>query len=667
MQPRASRHAAMPPTDLKRLRTREPDINPTPRNGDGTHAKLGPRSFPGAIRCIARRNMRRRRTIAVTIIIWLLGCASGIHWLVTTHVQESHNLARSDFAQSFDILDQRLNQNEVLLTGLTALLRLSRPHKQPELRQYANHMLARYPHLYTVGYQPLVEDGERDAFEQRMSRELGRSFRIRDFSFESDRTWRVSPRRSSYYPVTFMAPELANAAEVIGYDVYSDPVTRKAVDESATRSKPVAASPFDLVEGGRGYIFLQAITSSETGNGRTALQTPAQHLISLLVHADNLMEGMPLAIGAVLTLRHSGVQPQSDAMLGRRALASGDTGPWAWLPALPRLQLHQRHASAIQPIELQMETQPEWNAFHWSQGLMALVGWTLLVLAGYLGSNHLRHAKQETERASGQARQALKDLSSAEERAQTRRASVLSELGASFAHELNQPLTAVVAYSQAALRLLQGNIPMSPEALAEIRHNLQANTEQALRAGDLLTKLRALVRPQNLERKAVALEDIVQDALRLEQSRLDALQAQIVIRTSATPAYCTGDAVLLEQVFANLLRNAAEAMSEQPPNQNSLWVEISHQATEVRVDLRDTGPGMNDQQLSRAFHPFQSTKPNGLGMGLVICETIVSAHGGEIFLARAAEGGTQVSVRLPALNREYEARQPSSNNPTQNP
>lgn len=245
----------------------------------------------------------------LSLAVWMAGSIAGTAWLVTRFVARVHTGSQTALDQAHLVIRQRLDQNEALLEGLSALLRSSRSGGFPALRQCADAMLARYPHLYTIGYQPRVAQAERITFERDMSERLGRRFRIRDFSFEGDRAWRVAPQRAFHFPVTFMAPALNEALDVIGYDVYSDAATRVAIERSAVSGQAIAAPPFDLVEGGRGYIFLRALQLPDNG-GHTGTVTP-NHLISLLVSADKLLEGAAIPPNGTLVLQQvdDGSQP----------------------------------------------------------------------------------------------------------------------------------------------------------------------------------------------------------------------------------------------------------------------------------------------------------------------------------------------------------------------
>lgn len=581
--------------------------------------------------------------------LWLAGSGFLGYRLVLQHTQVEQAQATADFERSFSLLSQRLDQNQALLDGLAALLLASRDPVLPQLRAYANEMLARYPHLYTIGHQPLVVHGQRARFEHQMEVHFARDFQIRDFSFDSDRRWRVASERPFYYPVIFMAPELRAARDVIGYDIYSDAATRSAIDESSTSSRPVAAPPFDLVEGGRGYIFLRVLRQQPvTGNPKEA---PGDHVISLLVHADRLLLGASSPAHATLTLRNR----SSSTVLAHREPASetaASTRPLSlpsWLQ-LPTLQLVRFHSTAHQPLELDMHLQTRWRDMPWAKWLEAVLVWTLTIAAGLMVLRQLQRLRSSAVHSEQKALRLQHDLQASEQRSTVRHQRVLEDVAAGIAHELNQPLMAVVGYNQTALRLMAQQDPKSAQGVDEIRRHLQASSQQALRAGELLGKLRQLVRQHSVQRSPVALQDVVLNALQLEQSRLVAASVQVHTRLPDTPAVVVGDATLLEQLVSNLLRNATEALMEaRTVGERRIDVELAIQedSSTCRLTVQDNGPGMSDEQLVQAFHPFQSTKPGGLGIGLVVCDTIAHAHGGHMEAHTLPGNGAQFVLQLP--------------------
>lgn len=237
-----------------------------------------------------------------------------------------HPETQAAFDRLYTRIAQRLEQNEALLDGLVALLRAVADRGYEHLRHYSTEILSRYPHIHTVGYQVRVEHAQRGEFEQRMSAVLGRQYLIRDYSIEGNRSWRVAPPRAFYYPATFMAPEVAGAQDVIGYDGYGDALFRAAIDRAGSDDRGVATLPFDLIEGGRGYVFLRAFDLDESKSAR-----PGAHVVSLLVRADGLIDGEPMPAGARVELRRRGDDNSVQAVVAAARGATGDAATTTWL------------------------------------------------------------------------------------------------------------------------------------------------------------------------------------------------------------------------------------------------------------------------------------------------------------------------------------------------
>ena len=241
------------------------------------------------------------------------------------------------------------------------------------------------------------------------------------------------------------------------------------------------------------------------------------------------------------------------------------------------------------------------------------------------------------------------------EAAHASRAATLGELAAGLAHELNQPLAAIMTNVQASRRLLTSEQP--PMALVgEILDDIASDD---VRAVEIIRRMRALLVKGQVDVQPLDLNELVGDVLRLVAS--DAILRRIRVHRRVEPDLpgITGDRVQLQQVILNLVVNGLEAMSEMPAARRHLTIE-----TDLREDglvaftVRDHGPGIAPELLGKIYEPFFSTKSDGLGMGLSICRSITEAHGGRLRAANHPSGGAVFEFALPVatVDRPPETR-----------
>jgi C4-dicarboxylate-specific signal transduction histidine kinase len=223
------------------------------------------------------------------------------------------------------------------------------------------------------------------------------------------------------------------------------------------------------------------------------------------------------------------------------------------------------------------------------------------------------------------------------------RVSALGELVGSLAHEINSPLGAVLNNAEAAQRFIADGHGVE----AEVRSCLEDIAKDATRAGEVIRRIRSVMRREAWHPVALDVGAVVRDALHLVMA--DARDRGATVEVSLPPALPTvsGDEVQLVQVILNLVLNALDAVSGQPDARRSVRIAAEPVEHGVAIRVADSGPGVPPAVAARVFEPFYTTKPAGLGMGLAITRSIVEAHGGAIGVARGPEGGAEFTVVLP--------------------
>ena len=215
------------------------------------------------------------------------------------------------------------------------------------------------------------------------------------------------------------------------------------------------------------------------------------------------------------------------------------------------------------------------------------------------------------------------------ELARSARVSRTGAMTASIAHEINQPLAAIVANANAALRW----IARTPPDVAEARESLEQIVRESQRAADMIQSVRSMFKSKELACVSVDLNQLIHEVLALAQDTLK--KHGVVVRTELNEALIpvTGNRVQLQQVLFNLVTNAIEAM-ELVADRRMLVKSELESSGEVRVTVEDSGSGIQPKVINRIFTSFVTTKADGMGMGLSICRSIIESHGGRLWLLR---------------------------------
>lgn len=298
-------------------------------------------------------------------------------------------------------------------------------------------------------------------------------------------------------------------------------------------------------------------------------------------------------------------------------------------------------ASPSQPFQLVLNRTLPWSAAPWGQ---VALWWAavLAVAAALLTAQRQRVARRRAEE--------LLRLG------QVGRLNAMGELAAGMAHELNQPLTAVLASTQAAQRLLAEGSDELPTVQRALAHSVQ----QARRASDVVARLRRLMQPPDTDAplQPLPLAETARSVLHLLAPEAERLGVQPELRAAAGLPRVMAEPVALEQIVHNLVQNALQALSQVPAAQRRLTLRVeAQQAHTVSLVVHDTGPGFTPESLARAFEPFYTTRGHapagagtvgGLGLGLSLCETLAANLGGVLSARNHPDGGAELSLALPA-------------------
>jgi len=219
----------------------------------------------------------------------------------------------------------------------------------------------------------------------------------------------------------------------------------------------------------------------------------------------------------------------------------------------------------------------------------------------------------------------------------------VNEMTASLAHELNQPLAAILSNAQAALRFLKSDKP----DLNEFREIIQDIISDDQRAGNVIRSLRSMVKREEVDRSPIILNNVLSDVIEIFHTESIFRNVHVETELDGSLPPVLGDKVQLQQVVLNLILNAADAMSQNPLERRKIILWSGVKDDRIRVTVRDFGPGIDKVNLEHIFDPFFTTKRAGLGIGLAVCHTIVEAHGGRIWAENNPDGGATFVIELP--------------------
>jgi len=227
----------------------------------------------------------------------------------------------------------------------------------------------------------------------------------------------------------------------------------------------------------------------------------------------------------------------------------------------------------------------------------------------------------------------------------TSRVTALGELSASIAHEVNQPLAAVITSGNACKRWLEDDTAPN---LDKARSAIGRMVDDARRASDIIVHVRNLARKRASVREQVNINRLVTETVSLAHSELENHRISLKFDCPEHAPTVHGDRIQLQQSLLNLLLNAIEAMSDASQHVRRLEVRVRQIDNSVEVSVSDTGPGISPAEMERIFEPFHTNKPNGMGMGLAIVSSVVESHGGSLRVEANRPRGVIMTVTLPA-------------------
>jgi PAS domain S-box-containing protein len=288
----------------------------------------------------------------------------------------------------------------------------------------------------------------------------------------------------------------------------------------------------------------------------------------------------------------------------------------------------------LKPEEVQFRIHRKDGKIRWIEHVCQPVRDPQGVFLGFRASNRDVTARIQAELDAQKHRSEMTHIS---------RIATLGELSASLAHELNQPLTAILSNAQAARRFLTGNT-VDPDEVNEILNDI-INDDK--RAADMIKRLRTLMRKKELEFTSLDLNKVIRGVSELANREAFTKDVPLVLELADGLPQVRGDVIHLEQVILNLILNGCEAMADLDHQSRELRIlTANHDENAVRVSLRDQGTGIDEGHMTNIFEAFYTTKPEGMGMGLSICRSIIEAHGGRLWAENNPDKGATVSFTV---------------------
>ncbi|MCU0935754.1 MAG: CHASE domain-containing protein [Gammaproteobacteria bacterium] len=605
--------------------------------------------------------------------LWLVATAGLLALVLSLEGREAEKRFRQQANLVFATLQEKAHVNDVVLEGFAAALRSLPPTDDGRVREYARAMLARYPHLFKLAVSPRVPGEHRAAFEAQMQAMGYPDFRVRTFAYDTDRTWRPVPPAEVHYPVAFLEPDTAGAERtILGLDAFSAPQLRAALIEALERNGTASTVPFELTEGGRGYVLFRPVCASyqESCSGEAAEVTP-RLAAGLVVLAGSLVDCGPdrsVPLGCALYFDETRRDPAW--VVFERPAPDHATALERLL--FPSLRFDRQLTGSVQRFLFTASQQLGFRTFNVVPALsvlaVSLAGLTLVLVS--------LSARARSEREREQAYLALaEERRRLDERVQARTGE-LSRLNAEL-HQENDARRAAeerLALKEREARGLARRILEVQEeerrALARELHDDVGQSLTAIRTHARLVRDQAPDPVSPLARSAEAIGAVAADLYdsthrlmrRLRPRALDdaGLAGAFQSCVAAAELEPLGIAVHLElsgdlgpldeAVSITLYRALQEALTNvaRHAGARNVWVHLARSAAvdggqggaaveEVTLQVRDDGRGI------------PATRPPSTGFGLVGLRERVETLGGTCELENAPGGGVNLRVRVPLL------------------
>ena len=309
-------------------------------------------------------------------------------------------------------------------------------------------------------------------------------------------------------------------------------------------------------------------------------------------------------------------------------------------PALQRWKISE---SRLPPgSEILFREPTVWERYSWQ---IALVIAVVLLQTGLISA--LLHEHRRRQLAEVQSRQRMAEL------ARVMRFSTAGQLAASIAHEINQPLGAILANAETLEAMLKSPAP----DMAELKDIVRDIVHDDRRAGEVIRRMRSLLKKTPFEPKNFDLNELVRETLAVISALAAGRKVELASSITQNELPILGDPIQLQQVILNLVVNGIDAMGDRAAENRVIRIRTTRAEKFVELSVSDRGPGIPEDKLETVFEPFYTSKAEGMGMGLSIARTIIEAHGGQISARNRIHGGASFQIRLPLVRRSLTPRE----------